>query len=241
MDLGEILNRRSDLSTFLVHLTRDSEGASARQNLCSIIEGRCLEARSIFGHLRKRLEESGTSIDSQKCVCFTETPLEFAHMLVAEIENRRFRFEPYGIAITKRVGRKRGINPIWYIDITPGHDWLTKSFDDLATRFIEGGFKDSSLAKLFPLLDQMGTGTAKKTGEKYRKEFWWEREWRIAGDFALPETVIGLCPDEEIPDFEKRMNDAALKGRCIDPRWSLEKIIARLAGFDDADVDFGEE
>ena len=240
MDLAEILNRRSDLSTFLVHLTRDLSQSSARDNLCGIIESRRIEARNVFGHLRKRLEKLGKSLKSQRCVCFTETPLEYTHMLVTEIENRQFSFAPYGIAVTKRVGRKRGVNPIWYVDMTPGHNWLTNPLDDLAARFIEGGFKDPALKRLFPLIDHMGIGKA-ITGEKYRKEFWWEREWRIAADFVLPDTIICLCPESEIEDFEERLKDSDLEGRCIDPRWSLEKIIARLAGFDSDEIDLDVE
>jgi hypothetical protein len=134
MDIREILNRRSDLSTFLVHLTRDSAEVGAAENLRDIIKTRRIEARSVFGHLRRRLGEIGKDLDSQKCVCFTETPLEHAHMLVAEIDERKFKFEPYGIALTKKIGRQRGIDPVWYVDITPGHEWLTGVLDSLAKR-----------------------------------------------------------------------------------------------------------
>lgn len=76
MDLGEILNRRSDLSTFLVHLTRDFEGASARDNLRSILKERRIKARTVFGHFKLHPEEQGHDLESQKCVCLTETLLE---------------------------------------------------------------------------------------------------------------------------------------------------------------------
>lgn len=49
MDIKELLARRSDLSTFLVHLTRDYESMSARDNLKSIVSDRVIEARNPFG------------------------------------------------------------------------------------------------------------------------------------------------------------------------------------------------
>src|SRR5689334_15224853 len=119
MDLPEILNRRSDLSTFLVHLTRDYKGASAKDNLESILRDRCIRARNVYGYLRSRLARQGRDMDSQRTVCFTETPLEFTYLLVENIENRNVSFAPYGVAITKRIGRRTGVNPIWYVDITP--------------------------------------------------------------------------------------------------------------------------
>ena len=122
MDIRELVARRSDLGTFLVHLTRDTQEIAGAA-LKSIITSGLIEARSVFGHARTRLEGGPTPM-SQHCVCFTETPLEYTHLLLADIEHRDMHFEPYGIAITKRIGRRRGVNPVWYLDITPGHSWL---------------------------------------------------------------------------------------------------------------------
>jgi hypothetical protein len=48
MNLNDILNRRNDLSTFLVHLTRKYEEVAAKSNLESILRDRCIKARSIL-------------------------------------------------------------------------------------------------------------------------------------------------------------------------------------------------
>ena len=123
-------------------------------------------------------------------------------MLVAEIENRQFSFAPYGIAITKRVGRERGVNPIWYID------------------------------------DHMGTGKS-STGEKYRKEFWWEREWRMAGDFLLPDTIICLCPEPEIEEFEELLTKMGIEGRCNVLAWAAHSQTRHsLKPLTDTDYDY---
>jgi hypothetical protein len=45
MDIRDVLNRRTDLSTFLVHLTRDiGDGYTAMQRLISIVVERKLRA-----------------------------------------------------------------------------------------------------------------------------------------------------------------------------------------------------
>lgn len=124
MELQHILARRTDLSTFLVHLTRDVSTANAREAFEGILQSGRIEARSVFGAAKVRLEKSDLRPESQKTVCFTETPLEFTHLLLEEIPNRGCQFKPYGIAVTKRIGRQKGVNPVWYVDISPGHDWI---------------------------------------------------------------------------------------------------------------------
>jgi abortive phage resistance protein AbiGi (putative antitoxin) len=238
MDLPEILNRRSDLSTFLVHSTRNFKGASAKDNLESILRDRCIQARSIYGYLRSRLVRERRDMASQRTVCFTETPLEFTYLLVERIENRDVSFAPYGVAITKRIGRRTGINPIWYVEITPAKGrppWLTTPLDELADKFLESNAY-GELTRIFPFIDHMGTGKRAKGGT-YRKEFWWEREWRYIGNYPLPNTIICLCPEDDIGYFADLMKKLRIGGRCIDPRWSLEKIVAHLAGFSKDDID----
>ena len=80
------------------------------------------------------------------------------------------------------------------------------------------------------------------TWSKGKKEFWWEREWRKRGDLflgVLSRTLV-LCPEidhQEILEFI-RENDLIFEQqyKIIDPAWSLEQIIAQLAGFKQSDV-----
>lgn len=53
MTIEELLHRRGDLSTFLVHLTRAGMGFTARQNLLSIIAEGVIEARTPLGMARE--------------------------------------------------------------------------------------------------------------------------------------------------------------------------------------------
>jgi hypothetical protein len=229
-NIRDVLNRRTDLSTFVVHLTRDTEEQGARQALDSIISERFLRAKTPMGWARDQDDSSDMGSQSQRVVCFSETPLEHIYSLVADIWGRQIQLAPYGVAMTKMVARRRGINPIWYIDTTQGRDWLlARALDALRDEAIStGDFHNQPVATLTPFCEQMGTWPT--VGGQ--KEFWWEREWRHAGNVYLPAGgVIWLCPEDEIPDLGVGPNAAV-----IDPQWGLEQIIAHLAGFAPRDV-----
>lgn len=234
--ISTILARRSDLSTFLVHLTRATENQSAKDCLLSIIASGAIEARTAYGQAAQALRDNPIVANhSQKVVCFTETPLEHINLLVDQIDGRQLRFAPYGIAVTKPVARRRGANPVWYVDITPGHDWLTIPLNSLINSAIASGeFPNSDIALLTPFVEQMGA----RQGQ-YRKEFWWEREWRFVGNFRLTDMYIGIAP---AADFQE-LRDAAIAARLnfvwIDASWGLEQIIGHLAGFSAADIGIG--
>ena len=83
--------------------------------------------------LETQVTGDATAEASQRVVCFTETPLEHIHLLTSDIDGRQIKFEPYGIALTKPIARSSGTNPVWYVDITPGHDWLTNPLNRFDT------------------------------------------------------------------------------------------------------------
>jgi hypothetical protein len=240
--IEELLSKRSDLSTFLVHLTRTQAGQSAKDRLKAIIKDRRIQLGTPMGQAVSTLNAEEVSTDSQKCVCFTETPLENVKFMLGAIEGRRCEFEPYGVAITKRHGRKNGVNPIWYVDITPGHEWLTNPLNELVKEAIKSQvpFADCPISKITPFIEQMGSGKG-ATGASYRKEFWWEREWRSTSSVCLGSRLLVLCPEDEIEEFEKVKDelDVRVGASFIDPRWSLEQIIASLAGFPTDEVSLG--
>jgi hypothetical protein len=235
--IEDLLQRRTDLSTFLVHFTRVHHGA-ARDNLLGILSDRAIEARGVYGMGRGRFSADDAFQDSQRVVCFTETPLEHAWMMCTEIEGRSRRLSLYGLAITKVWARSRGVNPVWYLDISMrGRDWLTNPInalvDDARRGARDGGIPlaESEIAKLTPFIEQMGpTKTA-------RKEFWWEREWRHVGRFTLPwsKVVAVFAPEHDHYAFEDELGTLSTSRRppIVDPRWGLERMISRLRGLDD--------
>src|SRR6266545_5963406 len=144
IDIRDILNRRGDLSTFVVHLTKDQiDGANARAVLDAIIAQRVLRAVTPMGWAATQAPV-GAARDSQKVVCFSETPLEQIYSLVADIAGRQVRLAPYGLVFTKLAARRMGINPVWYVDMTPGRDWeIAQALDALRTAAIAtGAFQD---------------------------------------------------------------------------------------------------
>ncbi len=233
-NIEELLHRRTDLSTFVIHWTRDYDGVVARDNLLSILESETIEARNPWGLAKKAIgmELSGgdaqAALDSQKAICFTEAPLEQAWSLVGPIKGRTYKLAPFGLAFTKHTARAMGVNPIWYIDATPGHDWLTKQVDLLVENALqsESNFADNPLAKITPFMDVMGTWDGSK------KEFWWEREWRHLGHlpFLKRDLAVVLCPEEDMEDFKPLLKSKRRTVPMVDPRWGLERMIAHLAG-----------
>lgn len=239
--LRDLIAHRTDLSTFIVHLTREYEGSSARENLVQILDGWRIKARNPLGCAVPKLDvdERATENDlaSQRCVSFTETPLEHLRLMISDITDarRNCEFGPYGVAFTKRVARKRGINPVWYIDVTPGRPSLLHHLLTLVDKALDtGAFLNSDIARITPFIETMAM---ENPDGKFKKEFWWEREWRMNGDVVLPPLVIGIAPEWEHEELVAGLEAKGLEEwPFIDPHWGLERIIAHLAGFSADDV-----
>ena len=243
-EIEELIHRRTDLSTFVIHWTRDFDSEPARGNLLSILSSRKILARNPMGAAVKELEKQRDdadcqmALDTQRVVCFTEAPLEQAWSFVSYIHGRQVQLQPYGLAFTKRTARRLGINPVWYVDMTPGHDWLINHVFSLVDTAIQSGlstFHQQSIAQIAPFVEGMGTW------EEGRKEFWWEREWRHRGDlqFKQEEIAVILCPEYDMEAFQGLAGSSPSQGGrqvpLIDPRWGLEHIIANLAGVPERD------
>ena len=232
--IKEIIARRNDLSTFVVHLTKDtSDQNSAKANLTSIINQGRIHAHNIFGYaasLARKCPEAGIS---QKTVCFTETPLEHLNLFLEDIGNRQCHFKPYGIAITKKLARSLGVNPVWYVD---RNTELGKSMQTFMSQIISSFDSEdpNGFFNLTPYIESIGQTETNKT-----IEFWWEREWRKVGDFSLPYRYIVICPEEDMETFWKltTTKDTNSGLPCIDPAWGLEQIIASLAGYSKSDIE----
>jgi hypothetical protein len=229
-EIRSILHRRTDLSTFVVHLTRRRDAQYGPQDaLVDIARSGRLEARTPLGWAKAQDDANDAARQSQRVVCFSETPLEHIYLMCGPINGRTVAMEPYGVALTKLKARKLGINPVWYVDMTPGRNWtvantLDRLRDDITNPALGRDFHEAALAKLFPFMEQMGRW------QNSLKEFWWEREWRHVGNLQIPGTgVIWLCPENEIGQINERVERELTP--WLDPRWGLEEIIAHLSGF----------
>jgi hypothetical protein len=213
--IEDLLHRRTDLSTFVVHFTRDSEtGKTSKDNLLSILKAGKLKALNTYGMAARIAEKFPDVADTQRTVCFTETPLEHAWMMCRPIAGRGIQFDGYGLAFTKTFARSRGVNSVWYLDISQrGRDWLTQPVNRLVDAAVASATDDdtgvvdgSALAEedillLTPFIEQMGPIT------NGRKEFWWEREWRHVGDFRFePEhIVVAFAPENQHARLQARL------------------------------------
>jgi len=162
-------------------------------------------------------------------------------MMCEEIETRQFAFSQCGLAFTKTWGRSKGINPVWYLDISMrGIEWLTEPINRLVAAVVNAGRFDDDIFRLTPFIELMGP-TARA-----RKEFWWECEWRLAGRdlrFTIDDVVAVFVPSDEHDVFllclDALRSGAGLPAtkldgiRLIDAGWGLERIIAKLAGVPD--------
>ena len=64
--IEQLLHRRSDLSTFLVHFTRENGPSSSYANLLNILRTWQIEARTAFGMATELPERRREIADSQK-------------------------------------------------------------------------------------------------------------------------------------------------------------------------------
>ncbi len=243
----ELLEKRGDLSQFLVHLTRSGDlklskdiyslpqdkvvQIIGKKNLESIIHSRRIEAMSAFGYFNYKVpmaRTNGTTLnagslvqrDWLRSVCFTETPLDHVHLLMQTIQGRQLHFEPYGLAYRESIIRRVNGNPIFYAQTTNA---ATRSaFDALAVNPLATQFKS-----FMPLVEGFGPPWFSRYGGPTDIDFRWEREWRIVGDFSfsLSDVAFGFCPTDEISYFE------ALVGKqfpFIDPTANIPSAKQKL-------------
>lgn len=243
-----IYDKRSDLSTFLVHLTRDHEdGTTAQQAFKRILQNKpfCLEAKSPVGLFCRHAHDPANFIDEErrstfeellKVVCFTETPLDqIKHFIEVPLENEQFqiKYSEYGFVFSREFIQRNGGNPCHYI--------CTAENDSMKSIYIEL-FEDlkkkeqwtcknldrlpkSAIFRIFPFVNIFGRGGK----QKKLIDFYWEREWRIPKKeftFNAEDVILALCPESEIDDYRKQYPTI----KFVSPKWSLQRIIQSLAG-----------
>jgi hypothetical protein len=189
---------RSDLSPYLVHLTRPGVGVTARQNLVSIVKNGVIEARTPYGIAVTHLDYMGWADrafkENQKVVCFSETPLANIAGLLNPGIWRRYNFQPYGVVFTRSHLLHVGANMVQYLNQYrgDGFKWSVHYYNDLIDEAVLGAdgkpdlekWNGSPIAKVTPFIESIGEWPTEYGGTK-TKEFSFEREWRFAGDFRF--------------------------------------------------------
>lgn len=153
-------NARPDLTPYLLHLTKNTEpedDLSAYDNLVNI-----LKTGKIWGSS----SEKGFIKGPNKAACFMDVPFaSLKYVLTPENSDPQSpRYEPYGIAVTKRYAYSGGCRPVLYLS-------------DAETRKLK--IPQSELWRVVRL----------EVSKKGWISWLHEREWRCKGDFKLPSTV----------------------------------------------------
>lgn len=136
----------------LTHFTRSSHSAAALDNLAAILSA---------GTIRASIRMIRTK---QPAICFFDAPFE--HLARVLDPRARRRYEPFGIAVSKRYAFKMGARPVIYLPWKEASDILPQ-------------------AELWRVVSM-------DLGRRPAVDWTFEREWRMAGDlhFGARDTVV---------------------------------------------------
>lgn len=153
-------NARPDLTPYVIHLTKNSKrknDCSAYDNLVNIlVTGRIWGSKPRVGMIKGKSSAS----------CFMDVPYaSLKYVLTPENSDPQSpRYEPYGIAVTKRYAYPKGARPVLYLS--------NEELSDL-------GIPKSEWWRIVRF----------EVSERGWICWLHEREWRCKGDFILPTTI----------------------------------------------------
>lgn len=222
---------RPDLSPYLVHLTRPGHGATARDKLISIVSGGVIEARTPYGIAVAHLDYMGWTDpalkECQKVVCFSETPLANIDGLLNPGIWRRYNFQPYGVVFPRSRMIHIGANMVQYLNQYRGNgfEWRVRAYNEMINAAVLGAdgepdvdqWNESPVAKVTPLIESIGEWPTEYGGTK-TKEFSFEREWRVVGDFSfhLVHAHGLIVPSGEASAVRAKLEGVGVDGDYLD-------------------------
>jgi len=221
----DVIERREDVSRFMVHLTRDDradfieDGGTARENLISILQDKEIKAYNAYCYHHYKLNSLPKRIQEEfKVACFSEAPLNEIKNLITPVEGQRCRLAPYGLVFTKPWLLKKGAQPALYINCYGDNRIVRKAFDQVFYGSKELKFADDKW-RMLPFVNVM----------QENHDFAWEREWRIVGGlkFSYGNVPCLVLPENGEDDIKE---SAAANGIAwISTEWTFEKIFMMLA------------
>jgi len=160
---------RDDLSDRLIHLTRGAgtdETKHREEALVNLVE--ILKSNALKGG-------NGYIKGGYRCVCFSEAPVSKLPTIMANAPAHKFKYQPYGVMVTKRWFYEKGGRPVIY----GSADEFDRLPEDMKHRHVQLYF-----------------------GKPHDVDFTWEREWRLKADqFPLDaEKVTVILPDRSARD-----------------------------------------
>lgn len=159
------LAERTDLSSQLVHLTREQEGKSVNEMLYEIISS---------GELQGSTTKSGFVCGKKIAVCFQDAPLisvcqnVFYEQKKIELDkSEKLRYRAVGIAVYKHYAYKKGARPVFY--------------------------EETEMAKSILPMDQWWRiVNLNLHNESSIIDWTHEREWRLPGNFEFDISEVTL-------------------------------------------------
>jgi hypothetical protein len=205
--------RRGDVSTFMVHLTRNTEDCkSAKENLIDILCTRVIQPRNSKGLF---YATEGVR-DSARTVCFAEAQFNAIKHLVGKHQGRGVELSSYGLVFSKDLLIQKGANPVFYINT-----YANQERKDAVMEAIKqlDPHKQKEIAPYVEIFGWNGSGGI--------YDFHREREWRYPGDFEFEwkDVIFGLCDDEHIEEMEQLFEKEI---KFISPYMNLEEIFGRM-------------
>lgn len=152
------ISERTDMSTSLIHLTRETETESTIDILYKILKDKKIKGSTTT---------SGFICGEERAVCFQDTPLNslcqnvFFEQKKMELDkNYKLRYRAVGILIDKKLGFEKGIRPVIY--------------------------EKTSIAKAFlPESEWWRIVNLNLDHSENIIDWTHEREWRVKGDFEF--------------------------------------------------------
>jgi hypothetical protein len=236
-DINDILNFRTDISPFLVHLTKPKprpfphRDRPAHYILEKILEERSLVAgQTSVSDARFGMYTADLNDDERRelfgAICFTETPISEIHNLL-EIEGRAVDLSPYGLVFLKEQLQSRGVSPVLYFNNFAGDkDPIFQALCGLVETD-----RDAAL-EVLPLMSVFGERVRAPGAQQVPPgivDFRWEREWRRPSargplEFDEEDIFIGLCAHKHIDRFEAVLPEIGF----IDPRRNMKWYATKL-------------
>lgn len=170
--VNTIISSRNDLSHYLVHLTREYGGISAKENLISILKFQQIESRNIDCYRKSNIPS--VAHGEFKVVSFTEAPFHQIDKLVNIPFKRKINLEAYGLAFERRYIIDRNGSPVIYV-----YNKEQQAFYDLLINMYISS-ANSSYNQIQDLPSRI-IPFIKLINEN--EDFHWEREWKVRKNF----------------------------------------------------------